>query len=164
MLAEYIRKKAADIKKMTGNADPFEAAEMTGAKISFKDLGSLKGAYLCSFDVPVIIINQGLDDNMQKIVCAHELGHHILHQGINQSCISMNFDSSSSIYEREANIFAAAFIIDFKKAAELLFDGYSISQTAAILETDIDLLKFLLSVFDITEAPDADFLSQSKFG
>ncbi len=158
MLAEYIRKKAVYVQQMIGCRDPFEAARITGAKISYKDLGSLKGAYLCSFSIPVIVINENLDGNMQKIVCAHELGHHILHCGINQSCISMQFDCTSSIYEREANIFAAAFIIDFKKAIEFLSEGYSISQTAAILETDDNLLKFLLSVFDITEAPDSDFL------
>lgn len=158
MHAEYIKKKADEILRLSGGRDPFEAAEITGAKISYKDLGSLKGAYFGTFSVPVIVISDSLDENMRRVVCAHELGHHILHSGNIQSCTKICFDSGVGKLEREANIFAAAFLIDYDKAAEYLSDGYSFSQTAAFLETDLSLLKFLLSVFGYSDTPSGNFL------
>ena len=95
-----------------------------------------------AFKTPVIAVNQSLDDNTKKIVCAHELGHHILHSRTAQSCRELRFDSKAGILEREANIFAAAFLIDYDKALSLLKDGYTVDQTAAILETSTQLLNF----------------------
>ncbi|MBP3480034.1 MAG: ImmA/IrrE family metallo-endopeptidase [Clostridia bacterium] len=158
MRAEYIRTKAAQLIAETACRDPFEAACLTGAQVAFKDLGSLKGAYFPAFKTPVIAVNQSLDDNTKKIVCAHELGHHILHSRTAQSCRELRFDSKAGILEREANIFAAAFLIDYDKALSLLKDGYTVDQTAAILETSTQLLEFLLSLGGIVQAPCGSFL------
>lgn len=157
MNAEYILKKAAKTQALSENRDPFDAAKALGIKVSYKDLGSLKGAYFGMFDIPVIAINETLDENMQKIVCAHELGHHILHSESIQSCKIMCFDTPG-ILEREANIFAAAFLIDCEKAADCLLCGYTTAQTAAILKTNINLLEFLLSVYGLYNAPNGNFL------
>lgn len=158
MRAEYIRAKAARVIADTACRDPFEAARQVGANVTFKDLGSLKGAYFPAFETPVIAVNQSLDDNMKRIICAHELGHHLLHGRTAQSCRELRFDSTAGILEREANIFAAAFLIDYDRAITLLKDGYTIDQTASILETSAQLLKFLLSLCGTAQAPCGSFL------
>lgn len=158
MRAEYIRKKAELIIAAAACRDPFEAARLAGVSVTFKDLGSLKGAYFPAFETPVIAVNQSLDDNMKRIICAHELGHHLLHGRTAQSCRELRFDSTAGILEREANIFAAVFLIDYDRALTLLKDGYTVDQTAAILETDAQLLKFLLSLCGMAQAPCGSFL------
>lgn len=158
MRAEYIREKASQVIAAASCRDPFEAARLAGVKVTFKDLGSLKGAYFPAFETPVIAVNQSLDDNMKKIICAHELGHHLLHGRTARSCRELRFDSTAGILEREANIFAAAFLIDYDRALSFLKDGYTIDQTAAILETSAQLLKFFLSLYGIAQAPCGSFL------
>lgn len=159
MNCEYIVNCATDIVKKYGN-DPFFAATQCGAIVSFKDIGSLKGAFFGALPKPAIVISNSLDEVMQKTVCAHELGHFILHKNHNLSCenISFSLQSNTGIMEREANIFAAAFIIDHKKATSLLKDGYTLQQTASMLRVDVNLLMFLLNSMGVCDAPDSCFL------
>lgn len=157
MRAEYIVEKANQLLSRFGERDPYYAVTQTDAIVKYKDIGTLKGAYLGNMTPPVILINTNLDDNTQKIICAHELGHHILHKGQLLSCENIDF-SSAAIMEREANIFAAAFLIDDKKAISLLSGGNTLEQTAAIMNTNHNLLCFLLNALKITDAPDSMFL------
>lgn len=142
--------------------DPYIAASENGAIISFKDLGSLKGAFFSSLPKPAIVINDALDDTMKKIVCAHELGHFILHKNRAFSCEKIDFSSKSisGKCEREANLFASAFLIDSQKVTDILKNGYTVSQTASLLNTDVNLLLFLLNSMGLTDAPDSSFLKR----
>ena len=160
MTCDYIKDKALQIFNEYG-ANPFDAAIATGAHISFKDLGSLKGAYFGTMPIPTIAINTNVNEKMQKIVCAHELGHYILHRDINISCENINFSTTtqSGILEREANLFAATYLVDINKAKELLQSGYSTFECASIMETDVNLLLFLLNTLEICDAPDSEFLN-----
>lgn len=157
MRAEYIIEKAKELISVCGDRDPYDAAKQTGAMLRHKDLGSLKGAYFGNMEIPVIVINSTLDEIMDKIVCAHELGHHILHKGQMLSCENAGFEDVA-ILEREANIFASAFLIDTDRAINLLNEGMTISQVAATLETSTDLLMFLLNTLKLTDAPQSTFL------
>lgn len=154
MRAEYITGVAAKTVELCGSRDPFEAADTLGVAVSFKDIGSLKGAYFGLLPKPAIVINDGLDGNMQRIVCAHELGHHLLHGTQTRACAIMKFDDTAGILEREANVFAAAFLTDVAAARDSLKAGYTIEQTAAVMETDVNLLRFLLT----EDPPPGDFL------
>ncbi len=159
MQAEYLINTALKMVNIYGRNDPFYAAKQEGASVNFKDLGSLKGAYFGTMSTPAIVINENLDDTMKKVVCAHELGHHILHRKTTQSCDSTVFNGSNTgILEREANIFAAFYLIDKNTALELLSNGNTIYQTAAILETDINLLSTMLNALNIADAPNSNFL------
>lgn len=159
MRTEYIFNKAEETIRLSGGRNPYYAASVFGASVNFKDIGSLNGAYFGTMPKPAIVINNSLNDIMQQIVCAHELGHHLLHGGSTQSCESGSFNKTSAgIYEREANLFAATFLIDKQAVLNLLTQGYSIAQAASMLETDIDLVSFLLSALNLCEVPDSTFL------
>ncbi len=159
MTCDYITQKALQVLNDYGS-DPFQAAKDIGAHISFKDLGSLKGAYFGTMPKPTIVINTNIDELTQRIICAHELGHHILHHSVNISCEKIDFETStqSGILEREANIFAAAYLVDIDRAKELLLSGYTTFQCASIMETDVNLILFLLSTIGICDVPNSQFL------
>lgn len=159
MTNEYIVDRAASVLKDYGQ-NPFDAATELGAYISFKDLGSLKGAYFGAMPKPTIVINESLDEHTQKIVCAHELGHFVLHRESNFSCENITTGSLTNIgiLEREANIFAAAYLIDVDAAKNLLISGRTVVETASILETDVNLLLFLFSTLGLCSVPDSQFL------
>ena len=161
MNGKYILSAAADMA-LQFDRDPYTAATENGVIISFKDLGSLKGAFLSSLPKPTIVINDALDTTMKKIVCAHEMGHFVLHKNQTFSCenIDLNSKTISGKCEREANLFASAFLIDPQKATDILKDGYTVSQAASILNTDVNLLLFLLNSLGLGDAPDSSFLKR----
>ena len=159
MNCDYIISRAKELSELY-HADPFNSASGEGACIYYKDLGSLKGMYLSSLPMPTIIINNKLDSVMKKTVCAHEFGHFILHGDNNFSCEGLTFESKTQagILEREANVFAAYFLIDTNEANSLLTSGYSIAEAASILGTDPHLLQLNLSINGLCDAPDSSFL------
>ncbi|MER2171811.1 MAG: ImmA/IrrE family metallo-endopeptidase [Psychrobacillus psychrodurans] len=58
-----------------------------------------------------IVINSNLEKYTQNIVCAHELGHAVLHPKINTPFMRNNTLLSVNKIEREANRFAAELLI-----------------------------------------------------
>ena len=122
--------------------NPFEIAKTRGIKIVYLDLGeSLRGYYFASRRSKIIHISTRLNKYEQRVVCAHELGHDILHPGINTQ-FQRNFTYQCTAKgENEANAFAAHLLIsddDLQTARE---NGYTISQLAAMCGVPEELVK-----------------------
>ena len=138
-----------------GTRNPFLLAAEKGIEIMMRDdFDRLKGAFSLMLNVPFIFINNNLSDEMKRIVCAHELGHAMLHR---QFCRSMKsriiqeyeiFDIRSTT-EYEANIFAAELLIDENELAEYESRGYDIVQMAKASGININLL--LIKYYEMQE-------------
>jgi Zn-dependent peptidase ImmA (M78 family) len=101
---------ANTIKGAYGTKNPFRIAEMRGIDVIFKNYNpSVRGYYTKLFDKKCIFVNSNYDNVAQAIICAHELGHAILHTDIIEI---KHYDDPDSTYEAEANIFAAALLLD----------------------------------------------------
>ena len=92
--------------------DPYVIAKYYGIKILYRD-SPVKDftAYTMKFpNYPTIIsINNAYTDFSKKVLCAHELGHALLHEGaVNHFKITSN--NLSATVEREANLFALALL------------------------------------------------------
>jgi Zn-dependent peptidase ImmA (M78 family) len=66
------------IKKYKSN-DPFQIAKEKNIIILFAELGATLGFYNSYKRIQFIHLNNQLDEMMQRFVCAHELGHAVLH-------------------------------------------------------------------------------------
>jgi len=84
--------------------------------ILYEPLGSTLGYYSTYKRIKFIHINNGLNGIWQRFVCAHELGHAILHPKVNTPFLRSNTLFSVQRIEREANTFAV----------ELLMPDYTI--------------------------------------
>ena len=51
-------------------ADPYELAEQLGITVKYKSFGDLKGTYFISKRQPFIILNDTLDEVMERVVLA----------------------------------------------------------------------------------------------
>ena len=129
-----------------GTRDPFRICREKGIEIMFRDdFTGQKGAFSLMLNVPFIFINNNLSDEMKRIVCAHELGHAMLHRKLcrkrkNQTIYEYEiFDIRDSI-EYEANIFAANLLIDEDEMNEYMSYGYDIVQTARTMNLNVNLL------------------------
>ncbi|MFA5385880.1 MAG: ImmA/IrrE family metallo-endopeptidase [Eubacteriales bacterium] len=74
-------------------------------------LGSTLGYYSTYKRIKFIHINHWLDDASQRFVCAHELGHAILHPKINTPFLKKHTFFSINRYEQETNEFAVELLV-----------------------------------------------------
>ena len=144
MNAEQLSRVGARLVKRCGTRDPFEIARQLGVNVIFcEDFGSLKGMYRVIKRNRFIFLNNELDENMLRIVCAHELGHDQLHRNMakkNSIQEFMLYDMKSKP-EYEANIVAAEILMDNDEVLSYIYDyGYTAEQIACAMSTDINLV------------------------
>lgn len=149
MFADEIYKKATQLKKKYKSDDPFKIAEASGIMIiENNDFKELKGLYTIIENKRVIIINANLPRENQRLVCAHELGHDVIHREFAKNRIFHEFTlyDMAARAEYEANMFAADIIILDDDINDLVFNyGYDMEQIAKKLNTDINLVGIKLA-------------------
>ncbi len=108
-----------------------------------EQIGSLKGMYRVIKRNRFIFLNNSLDENMLRIVCAHELGHDQLHRNMAKTTPIhefMLYDMKSKP-EYEANIVAAEILMDSDEVLRYIYEyGYTAEQIASAMSTDINLV------------------------
>ncbi|MCM1988797.1 ImmA/IrrE family metallo-endopeptidase [Oceanirhabdus seepicola] len=130
MTGDKIIQLANSLKIKYGTKDPIELCKNLKIKISTTKIKpEIFPAYILHVsENPSIVLNEHYTINSQKILCAHELGHALLHKEniLNQ----FKGDSSSEKIEYEANLFAVAllfnrsdFKIDILKMNNYLLEG-----------------------------------------
>ena len=127
-----------------GTRDPFQIASGLGIELMFRDdFGPLKGMYRQIMRNRFIFINAQLPEPLQKIVCAHELGHDQLHRHLIAESSAMYefmlYDMTAKP-EYEANVVAAEILLDDEEMLEYIRYGYSDGQIAAAMQTDRNLV------------------------
>jgi len=104
---------------------PFELAKRLNINIWFHDLGnSTRGFYMRKLRRRYIVIHEDLDENWQRFICAHELGHDRLHPGFSRFWLDEHSFRNPGKYERQANKFAVRLLT----AGDTLDEGESISE------------------------------------
>ena len=169
----YIDTITPRVNKILRNSDsrnPFTIAKDLGIMVLFDEsLDKLKGMYCVIKRNRIIIINSNLPENVQKIVCAHEIGHDVLHRDMAKLGALQEFVlyDMKSRPEYEANMFAAELLIDDSDVYNLAVEGYDMQQIAGELETDINLIGLKMTNmnnrgynFNIGIQPHGDFLKE----
>ena len=161
---------AARIKREYGTGDPFALARELRIEVLVRELGTLKGFYKDVYGTPFIFLSRRLTRGEARLVCAHELGHHLLHRQF----AAFGFEevsvfSPASRREYEANLFAAELVIPDDELFELLSDrDKSFFCIAEELYVPAELLDFKFRIlkrkgynFNIPTAATADFLKNN---
>ncbi len=122
--------------------DPFEICEALDIKIRYHELGSIKAYYFCQSRIKNIVINASADENQRKVLCAHELGHAILHDGIvrDGAFHEITLLDATTPTEYEANLFAAELLISDEDILEA--KNSSIFHIASALRVPKELVDF----------------------
>ena len=97
-----------------GTSSPFELCDCLGIRVQRPELPEATQALY--FRTPeghsIILLNSVLAEPESRYCCAHELGHILLHPGMNAQIISDLTDLCLPRYERQADLFAACLLID----------------------------------------------------
>lgn len=153
-----------------GSRDPFAIADGLGFTVTFReDFKHQRGAFAIILRNVFIFINSNLCDEMQRMVCAHELGHALLHRGIAAKSpwiLEHELFDMRNKAEYEANLFAASLLIDKDELYSLLKNGMDVIQAASCMKVNVNLiLMYITMERDIPSGsrrlpflPDAAFL------
>ncbi|WP_058303443.1 ImmA/IrrE family metallo-endopeptidase [Gorillibacterium timonense] len=110
-----IKEVAAGLIRRYGTNNPFTLAEARKIPVLFEPLGATLGYFSTYKRIPIIHINQKLDEEWQRFVCSHELGHGIIHPKINTPFLRSNTLYPIDRIEREANEFAVHLLTGLDK-------------------------------------------------
>lgn len=132
--------------KKYNTRDSFELADDLNIKVFVEPLGkNIKGFYQSCPRNKVIHINQDLNERESSFVCAHELGHALIHTKLNILFLERNTLCVKNKYELEANIFASNLMIP-----DNLINDYpsyfNLEQIAASEELPIELLELKFKI------------------
>ncbi len=144
MVNQHLSQVGSGLVRRFKTRDPFEIAKALGIEVLFcEGLGTLKGMYRVIKRNRFIFINADLDEQMQKIVCAHELGHDQLHRHLAKGDTLREFTlyDMRSKPEYEANVVSADILLDDNRILEYIYHyRYSAEEIAQCMGTDINLV------------------------
>lgn len=127
--------------------DPFQLVLACNIKLLYADLGHVGGFYQYYKRSKLITINQNLNEQQQREVCAHELGHALLHPKQNKFFLHQNTYQNSNKLEREANLFAACLLIDENDTREFLQQGATIDYISSVTGVTPPLVEERIRMF-----------------
>ena len=138
---------AADVALKCGTRDPFRICAEKGITVLIRDdFRRQKGAFAVVAGEPFIFVSGVLSEEMRRIVCAHELGHALLHRREGGD-IFLEFElfDMNDRREYEANVFAAELLLDGDEIWSLAREGMDAVQIARCMGTNVNLVLLKLS-------------------
>ena len=112
-MLERIMKTVNEITAFYNTSDPFRLCDEMGIIVISLDLpDSVNGIYTILYEQNTIILNTSLSYDRRRVICAHELGHIILHNGLNRMYLEKDTHYYLDAFEKEADTFAACLLID----------------------------------------------------
>ena len=135
-----IKERVESLCKKCDSRDPFEIARQKKIYVLFEPLGTIRGYYNRCFRQKFIHINASVPREEQLFICAHELGHAILHPEANTPFLEANTFFCVNKLEIEANRFAADLICPDEKIRVL--SGYRIPEIASCLGLEEELVRY----------------------
>lgn len=142
--AKHIIDTVDKLVKKYHTSDPYELCKLLGIKIHYYDLEKkLKGFFFYQSRQKNIVIDSNVNEILERILVAHELGHAILHTKIAmmKGFQEMEVLDGGSQEEDEANFFVAELLLEDEKVLEHLSE-YSFFETAKMLYVPAALLDY----------------------
>lgn len=107
-----IKKKADLLARKHQSRNPFEIIKGINAILVFAPLIGVRGFYQYFQRNNIIYVDEDLPYHEKMFVCAHELGHMLLHKKSNAVFMDSRTFLNTTFYEKEANTFAVNLLID----------------------------------------------------
>jgi Zn-dependent peptidase ImmA (M78 family) len=149
---DYISGVVDKLSRKYGTRNPFELCDALGIIVHIEDLGKkLKAYYFAERRIRNIVLNSRVDEILQRVLIAHELGHDCLHRKI-AALKSYGITDPFGLInptEKEANLFAAELLIDDDELLDLLYyDDRTFFGIASELYVPYPLLEFKLRIME----------------
>lgn len=137
------RSIAESLVRKHGTRDPFCIAQELGYVVIRTPMSGIRGFYQYAKRRHIIYVSSDLQEPEARFVCAHELGHALLHQGHNRIFTDTNTYFVTDRPEIEANRFAVDLLYDDDDLR--FFLDYPIQLAADFMGVNIALAEYRLS-------------------
>ncbi len=129
---EAIKKSAVGLAAHFGSTDPFVICENLDISVLQVELPpNIRGFYTSILGAQIIYLNSDLlNEQEQRAVCAHELGHAVLHSRQNSMFLKSKTNFVTARFEREADLFAGYLLLDHQTVDDCCCNGWTASQIA----------------------------------
>ena len=145
--AKRIYKEALRMLRLE-HRDIKELALSNGIEVTYRDdFKHLFGMYVYAWRHRMIFLNGRLEEPMQSMVLAHEIGHDRFHRKQAQQSPLKEFTlfDMKDTTEYEANAFAAHLLLPDEDVMDCLKGGMDMAQTASSLNVNINMLLIKLA-------------------
>lgn len=132
MAVKKMEQSVEDLVARHGTRSPFELCDRLSVTVRVAELHSVRGFFYQSSAVRAVILNEALCDDERAFVCAHELGHVVLHPTLNTLFLREKTYCVSGRYEKEADLFAGILLLPRERRRELSREGYTIEQISSL--------------------------------
>lgn len=138
-----IKEAVNSLIKKYGTNNPFELCDLLNIKIMYSNLGpEIKGFFQRTPNgFEIVHINSCLEEMEKKYICAHELGHAILHVDLSIVFFLENRISYKNKYETQADKFAAELLIP-DNYLNIEIKNMTISQLSCYFGVNEQLIKY----------------------
>lgn len=135
-----IRNLVQSLVRKYNTRNPFEILRQKNVILVYAPLNGVRGFYQYFQRNHIIYIDENLSDSEKRFVCAHELGHLLLHKKANALFMDTHTFFNTEKYEVEANTFAAELLIP----DELIFEHPDMpaDQLARLAEYNEKIMNF----------------------
>lgn len=146
-------KTVADgLARKHGTRDPFTIANELGFIVVFAPLVDMRGFQQSVKRRRLIYINDELDEQQQRLVCAHELAHHLLHRGMNRIFMDQSTRIVTQRYENEANRFAVDLLYSDDELQPYLSCGFE--RAAIYMGISYELAEYRMREVELERLPE----------
>ncbi len=122
--------------------DPFELCGALDILVVHVPLApEIRGFCQYALNTHIIYLNQSLDPPRRRFVCAHELGHVLLHPRDNRIFLDTATYQLTARLEQAANRFACHLLYP-ADSAFFEYPEYTVEQTAAVLGLPAELVQY----------------------
>ncbi len=171
MMDQDARRLPGELIRKYDTRDPFRLARELGIRVRMRsDFDRQKGAFSVVLNIPFIFINDHLSEEMQRIVCAHELGHAMLHRRLCRQkdrtvYYELEIFDIRDDAEYEANVFAADLLIDEEELLKYIREGCDMVRMARALNINVNLLMIkIIEMRGRTDLPvDLPYIPRKNF-
>ena len=129
-----------------GTRDPFRIAQELGFVVIRTPLAGIRGFYQYAKRRHIIYASCDLPEPEARFVCAHELGHAVMHRGQNRIFTDTNTYFVTTRPEIEANRFAVDLLYDDDDLRFLL--DYPVQLAADIMGVSVELAEYRLKAIN----------------
>lgn len=119
-----VKRLAERLVQKFDTRDPFRIAEALDYTIICTPLVGVRGFYQYLKRCHIIYLDSRLEGSDLHFVCAHELGHSLIHRGLNRIFMDQSTYVVTQRYENDANLFALELLYSDEDLQPYLSRGY----------------------------------------
>lgn len=134
-----IKKKADLLARRHQSRNPLEIIQGLNVILVFMPLVGVRGFYQYFQRNNIIYIDENLPYHEQLLVCAHELGHMLLHKKANAIFMDSRTFLNGSRYEQEADSFAMYLLLGDEMLLE--YQDYTVNQLSRLYGYQKELIE-----------------------